>query len=125
MLLCVGFFIRSPAASVLCSHRRATGPCQRSTGVPVRMSGVEQQMKEAGGIYYSGGDEEATYGASNGGTLITPDCGSIEVKLSEILNGDVVAVATCLQHSNVYFMCGDLPYSLSLWTIVGLWRLKF
>lgn len=50
-------------------------------------------MTEAGGIYDSGGDEEATCGASNGGTLITPDCGSIEVKLSEILN-DGVAVTT-------------------------------
>lgn len=46
-------------------------------------------MKEAGGIYYSGGDEEATSGASNGGSLITPDIGSIEVKLSETLNDGV------------------------------------
>lgn len=113
-----GSFSRSPAASVL-PHRRATGPCRRSAGVPVRMSGVEQQMKEAGGIYDSGGDEEATSGASNGGTLITPDCGSIEVKLSEILN-DGVAVATRLPHSNFYFMCWDSPYFHSLWTIIRI-----
>lgn len=74
-------------------------------------------MKEAGGIYYSGGDEEATSGASNGGSLITPDIGSIEVKLSETLN-DGVAVIMCLQHSNFYFMCRDSPYFLSLWTII-------
>lgn len=61
MLRCVGSFMRSPVASVL-PLRRATGSCQRCAGVPVRMSGVEQQMKEAGGIYYSGGDEEATPG---------------------------------------------------------------
>lgn len=73
-------------------------------------------MKEAGGIYYSGGDEEATSGASNGGTLITPDCGSIEVKLSEFLN-DGVAVTTCLQHSNFYFV-GGFTCFLSLWTII-------
>lgn len=50
-------------------------------------------MKEAGGIYYSGGDEEATSGASNGSTLFTPDYGSIEVKLPEILV-DGIAVTT-------------------------------
>lgn len=75
-------------------------------------------MKEAGGIYYSGGDEEATPGASNGGTLIAPDCGSIEAKLSEVLN-DGVAVTSCLQHSDFYFMCGDSPYFLSLWTTMA------
>lgn len=57
------------AASAL-PLRCAAGPCRGSAGVPVRMSGGERQMKGAGEVYYisddedSGGDEEATPGAS-------------------------------------------------------------